>query len=419
MRFILLSYFSVPQFMRLDFYIARRYLFAKKSQNVINIISAISAVGMAVGTAALIIVLSVYNGFDSLVSSMMSTVEPDIMISPAQGKYFVPEGEVYDWLYDNPQVESICGTLQENVFVLYENRQSTALVKGVDGIYEEESTLGEHIVRGEFSLHRGDIPLACAGTVLAHNLGLNPAFLAGIELYYPSRTRRISTVNAASSLENVTVWPSGVFSINSEVDGKLMIVPIETMRELLELEDEVSAVEIRLTPDAAASKSATSRIIDEVQTRLGDGFAVKDRYRQNESLYKMMKYEKAAIYMILVFMLIIISFNIFGSLSMLIIEKKDDIGTLRSLGAKDSLIRRIFRLEGWLITLSGLAAGAILGIAAALVQQHFGLIKMPGSFLVEAYPVILNPADIAIICITVAAIGYIITLIPSRKAIKP
>lgn len=405
--------------MRLDFYIARRYLFAKKSQNVINIISAISAVGMAVGTAALIIVLSVYNGFDSLVSSMMSTVEPDIMISPAQGKYFVPEGEVYDWLYDNPQVESICGTLQENVFVLYENRQSTALVKGVDGIYEEESTLGEHIVRGEFSLHRGDIPLACAGTVLAHNLGLNPAFLAGIELYYPSRTRRISTVNAASSLENVTVWPSGVFSINSEVDGKLMIVPIETMRELLELEDEVSAVEIRLTPDAAASKSATSRIIDEVQTRLGDGFAVKDRYRQNESLYKMMKYEKAAIYMILVFMLIIISFNIFGSLSMLIIEKKDDIGTLRSLGAKDSLIRRIFRLEGWLITLSGLAAGAILGIAAALVQQHFGLIKMPGSFLVEAYPVILNPADIAIICITVAAIGYIITLIPSRKAIKP
>lgn len=404
--------------MKLDWYIASRYLFAKKSQNVINIISAISAVGMAVGTAALIIVLSVYNGFDSLVKSMMSTVEPDIMVSPAQGKYFVPEGEVYGWLYDNPQVGSICGTLQENVFVLYENRQSTALVKGVDGIYEEESRLGEHIVRGEFSLHRGDIPLACTGTVLAHNLGLNPSFLAGIELYYPSRTRRISTVNAAASLESVTVWPSGVFSINSDVDGKLMIVPIETMRELLELEDEVSAVEIRLTPEAAASKSATTRIIDEVQTRLGDGFVVKDRYRQNESLYKMMRYEKAAIYMILVFMLIIISFNIFGSLSMLIIEKRDDIGTLRSLGAKESLIRRVFRLEGWLITLTGLAAGLVLGIIVALIQQNFGLIKMPGSFLVEAYPVILKPADIAVVCITVAAIGYIITLIPSRKAIK-
>ncbi len=404
--------------MRLDFYIASRYLFAKKSQNVINVISAISAVGMAVGTAALIVVLSVYNGFDSLVKSMMSTVEPDIMVSPATGKYFVPDGEAYDWLYDNPKVASICGTLQENVFVLYENRQATALVKGVDGIYEDESRLGEHIVRGEFSLHRGDVPLACTGTVLAHNLGINPAFLAGIEIYYPSRTRRISAANPASSLESVTVWPSGVFSVNSEVDGRLMIVPIETMRELLELEDEVSEVEIRLTEEAARSKPATARIIRELQDRLGDGFVVKDRFRQNESLYKMMRYEKAAVYMILVFMLIIISFNIFGSLSMLIIEKKDDIGTLRSLGADDGLIRRIFRLEGWLITLTGLAAGTVIGVAVALVQQHFGILKMPGSFLIEAYPVILRPTDILLVCLTVAAIGYIITIVPSRRAVE-
>ncbi len=404
--------------MKLDFYIASRYLFARKSQNVINIISAISAVGMAVGTAALIIVLSVYNGFDSLVKSMMSTVEPDIMVTPAEGKYFIPEGDAYDWLYDNPQIASICGTLQENVFILYENRQSTALVKGVDDIYEEESRLGEHIVRGEFNLHRGDVPLACTGTVLAHSLGINPAFLAGIEIYYPSRTRRISAVNPASSLESVTVWPSGVFSINSEVDGRLMIVPIETMRELLELEDEVSAVEIRLTGEAAASKSATSKIIRELQDRLGDGFVVKDRFRQNESLYKMMKYEKAAVYMILVFMLIVISFNIFGSLTMLIIEKKDDIGTLRSLGATDGLIRRIFRLEGWLITLSGLLGGTVIGIGIALIQQRFGLLKMPGSFLIEAYPVILSPADIALVCITVAAIGYLITVVPSRRAVQ-
>ena len=402
--------------MKLDFYIASRYLFAKKSQNVINIISALSAVGMAIGTAALVIVLSVYNGFDSLVKSMMSTVEPDIMVTPATGKYFIPDGEAYDWLYDNPKVASICGTLQENVFVLYENRQATALVKGVDEIYEEESRLGEHIVRGEFSLHRGDIPLACTGTVLAHNLGINPAFLAGIEIYYPSRTRRISAANPASSLESVTVWPSGVFSVNSEVDGRLMIVPIETMRGLLELEDEVSAVEIRLTEEAASSKSTTSKIIRELQDRLGDDFVVKDRFRQNESLYKMMKYEKAAIYMILVFMLIIISFNIFGSLSMLIIEKKDDIGTLRSLGAGEGLIRRIFRLEGWLITLTGLVSGTVIGIAVALVQQHFGILRMPGSFLIEAYPVILNPTDILLVCITVAAIGYLITIVPSRRA---
>lgn len=401
--------------MKLDWYIASRYLFAKKSQNVINIISAVSAVGMAVGTAALIIVLSVYNGFDSLVKSMMSTVEPDIMVTPATGKYFIPEGEAYDWLYDNPQVASICGTLQENVFVLYENRQATALVKGVDGVYEEESTLGEHMVRGEFRLHRGDIPLACAGTVLAHSLGINPAFLAGIEIYYPSRTRRISAANPASSLESVTVWPSGVFSVNSEVDGRLMIVPVETMRELLELEDEVSAVEIRLTEEAAASKRTTSKIIRELQERLGENFVVKDRFRQNESLYRMMKYEKAAIYMILVFMLIVISFNIFGSLSMLIIEKQDDIATLRSLGAADGLIRRIFRLEGWLITLSGLSGGAVVGVVLALVQQRFGILKMPGSFLIEAYPVILSPVDILLVCLTVAVVGYLITIFPSRR----
>lgn len=402
--------------MRLDFYIAKRYLFARKGQNVINIISAISAVGMAVGTAALVIVLSVYNGFDSLVKGMMSTVEPDILIEPREGKYFVPEGEVYDALYRNPDVESICGVLQENVFAIYENRQSTALVKGVDSIYEEESTLADHIVRGEFKLHRGDVPLCCVGTVLSHNMGINPAFLSGVDLYFPSRTGRFSAANAAASLESVTVWPSGVFSINSEVDASLVIVPIETMRELLELQDEVSAVEVRLTPKARESKSVTRHLIREIQSGLGEGFTVKNRFQQNESLYKMMKYEKAAIYMILIFMIVIISFNIFGSLSMLIIEKEDDIATLRSLGATPSLIRRIFRLEGWMITLVGLAAGLVVGVAVALTQQHFGIVKMPGSFLVEAYPVILKWSDLLLVFVSVALIGYLITLFPASKS---
>ncbi len=402
--------------MRLDFYIARRYLFAHKSQNVINIISAISAVGMAVGTAALVVVLSVYNGFDSLVKGMMSTVEPDILIQPKEGKYFIPEGDVYDALYDNPSVESICGVLQETVFASYDNHGSTVVAKGVDSIYEEESTLGEHIVRGDFTLHRGDVPLCCTGTVLAHNMGINPAFVSGVDLYFPSRTRRFSAANAAASLESVRVWPSGVFSINSEVDASLMIVPIETLRELLELSDEVSAVEVRLTPEMRKSSSATRKLIREIQTGLGDSFTVKNRFQQNESLYKMMKYEKAAIYMILIFMIIIISFNIFGSLSMLIIEKKDDIATLRSLGARDSLIRRIFRLEGWMITLLGLTVGLVVGVAVALCQQTFGIVKMPGSFLVEAYPVILKWSDLLLVFVSVAAIGYLITLFPSSKA---
>ena len=331
--------------MKLAAFIAHRYLFAKKSHNVINIISAISAIGMAIGTAALIIILSVYNGFDSLIKSMMSNVEPDILITPATGKVFVPEGETYDWIYDQPSVKNMCCMLQEQVFINYDKQQGLALVKGVDWIYEEESPLRDHLREGDFTLHRGDVPLAAIGIGLAHEMGISPRFLSPIEIYFPSRTGRISVANPAASLENVDVWPSCIFSVSSEVDSKLMIVPIEKMRELLDYTDEVSGIEIRVM-DGTDSKEI-GRLQKEISERLGPDFRVKNRFQQNESLYKMMKYEKAAIYMILIFVIIIIAFNIFGSLSMLIIEKKEDIQTLRSLGAQDNLIKRIFVLEGW------------------------------------------------------------------------
>ena len=396
--------------MKLAPFIAKRYLFAKKSHNVINIISAISAIGMAIGTAALIIILSVYNGFDSLIRSMMSNVEPDLMITPSTGKVFVPEGEVYDWIYEQESVKNMCCVLQEQVFISYDGKQGLARAKGVDWIYEEESTLRDHLTEGEFTLHRGDIPLASVGAGLAHKMEISPRFLAGIELYFPTRTGRISLANPASSLQFTKVWPSSIFSVSSDVDADLMIVPIEIMRELLEYEDEVSAVEIRLKD--SSDKRELKRIQNEINKRLGPGFEVKDRYRQNESLYKMMKYEKAAIYMILIFIIIIISFNIFGSLSMLIIEKRDDVRTLQSLGAQDSLIRRIFVLEGWMISLTGLAGGLAVGTTFSLLQQHLGFIKMPGHFVVQAYPVILSWSDILLTAAGVAAIGYLIALLP-------
>ena len=396
--------------MRLAPFIAKRYLFAKKSHNVINIISAISAIGMAIGTAALIIILSVYNGFDSLVRSMMSSVEPDLMITPSSGKVFVPEGEAYDWIYDQPSVKNMCGVLQEQVFINYDGQQGLAKAKGVDWIYEEESPLKEHIYDGEFKLHRGDVPLASVGTGLAHEMGINPRFLSPIEIYFPSRTRKLSITNPISSIESVKVWPSSIFSISNDVDAELMILPIEKMRELLEYDDEVSAVEIRLTEGTDSRE--LKRLQKEIGSMLGPEFKVKDRFQQNESLYKMMKYEKAAIYMILIFVIIIIAFNIFGSLSMLIIEKRGDIETLRSLGAQDKLIRRIFVLEGWMISLTGLAAGLVLGTGFALLQQHFGFIKMPGHFVVQAYPVILTCTDILLTIAGVAVIGYIIALLP-------
>ena len=402
--------------MRLAPFIAKRYLFAKKSHNVINIISAISAIGMAVGTAALIIIMSVYNGFDSLIRSMMSNVEPDLMITPATGKTFVPEGEAFDWIYDRPEVKNICSILQEQVFISYDGKQGIAKAKGVDWIYEDESPLQEHISEGEFKLHRGDVSLASVGIGLAYEMGINPRFLSPIEIYFPSRTRRISAANPLASLESIKVWPSSTFAISSDIDSDLMILPIEKMRELLEYDDEVSAVEIRLVE--GYGKDNLKKLQKELGLRLGEGYEVKDRYQQNESLYKMMKYEKAAIYMILIFVIIIIAFNIFGSLSMLIIEKTSDIETLRSLGADDSLIRRIFILEGWMISLTGLAAGLVAGIGFALIQQHFGLIKMPGQFLVQAYPVILSWQDIVLTAAGVSLIGLFIATLSYFSRIR-
>ena len=396
--------------MRLAPFIAGRYLFARKSHNVINIISAISVIGMAVGTAALIMILSVYNGFDSLIKSMMGTVEPDLLITPSTGKVFVPEGDAYDWIYEQEEVLNMSCVLEESVFISYDGRQGLAKAKGVDWIYEDESPLREHVADGEFRLHKGDVEMAVVGDILAYEMGISTRFLSPIELWYPSRTGRISISSPESALRSAKVFPSGIVSVNDDVDKELLIVPMETMRGLLEYDDEVSAVEIRVVE--GTGRKEIRLLQNEISRRLGDGFKVKDRYQQNESLYKMMRYEKMATYLILIFVIIIIGFNIFGSLTMLIIEKEPDIRTLRSMGAGKRLIRRIFVLEGWLISLTGLAAGLVAGITLTLVQQQFGIIKMPGQFIVQAYPVILSWSDIAITFVGVASIGYIIALLP-------
>lgn len=402
--------------MHLPLFIARRYLFAKKSHNVINIISAISAVGMAIGTAALIIILSIYNGFDELVKSTLSNVEPDILITPAKGKVFVPEGEAFDRIKDNPLVGEYNLILQENVFVDYDGHQGIAKAKGVDRAFEEDSPLAGHITNGEFSLHKGQLPQMVVGAGLAYKMGMNPAFLASAELYFPIRDRNFSLANPAASIETVRMRPSGIFSVNQQIDNDLIILPIEQMRKLLGYEEEVSGVELRLV-EGSTAKDLRSAIKD-IQKELGPDFKVLDRFRQNTSLYKMMRYEKAAIYVILIFVIIIIALNIFGSITMLIIEKKDDIETYRSLGATDKLLRRTFTLEGWLISLLGLAAGLVVGIGFSLAQQHFGFIKMPGSFLVNAYPVILQWQDVLATIAGVALIGYLIALLPVRRNIR-
>ena len=399
--------------MNLPLFISGRYLFAKKSHNVINIISAISAIGMAIGTAALIIILSIYNGFDELIKSTLSNVEPEILVSPAKGKVFLPVGKPFDLLKSDPAIRNFSYVLQENVFVDYDGHQEIAKAKGVDAVYEANSPLKSHMVQGEFSLHKGDLPQMVVGAGLAYRMGISTSFLSSAEVYFPARDRKFSVASPTSSLESISAKPAGIFTVNQQVDDELMILPIEQMRQLLKYDKEVSGVEIRLAE--GSSQKTVEKEVRSLQKSFGPGFKVLDRFRQNSSLYKMMRYEKAAIFLILIFIIIIIAFNVFGSLSMLIIEKKNDIETFRSLGATDSLIRKIFTLEGWLISILGLAAGLVVGIGFSLLQQHFGFIKMPGSFLVSSYPVIVQLNDVLVTALGVAVIGYLIALVPVRK----
>ena len=397
--------------MNLPLRFALRYLFARKSHNVINIISGISVAGMAIGTAALIIILSVFNGFNQLVSDSLGDVQPDLVVKPAAGKAFVPDSTAFAWLYDQPLVYNMSSVIEEQAFITFDGKQSLARVKGVDSVFEEESPLQNHITDGIFSLHRGELPRAVVGSSLAWSMDINPRFIAPLEIYYPDREGSISLSNPAASLRSAKVTVAGLFAVNAEMDAELVIVPIETMRELLDYDEEVSAVEIRVTEGTA--DKALKGLSAELSERLGPDYEVLDRYRQNEALYKMMRYEKLAIYMILIFIVIIIAFNIYSSLTMLIIEKRCDIETLRSLGAPEPMTRRIFLLEGWLISLLGLVIGLLIGIGCVLLQQKFGIIRMPGNYIINAYPVILKASDILWTAAGVAGVGYLIALLPS------
>ena len=390
---------------------ALRYLFARKSHNVINIISGISVAGMAIGTAALVIILSVFNGFNKLVSDSLSDAQPDLVVRPVAGKAFIPDSTAFSWLYDQEMVFNMSSVIEEQAFISFDGKQSLARVKGVDSVFEEESPIQDHITDGVFALHRGTRPLAVVGSALAWSLDINPRFVAPLEIYYPDREGTVSLSNPTASLRSTKVSVAGLFAINAELDAELVLVPIETMRELMDYDDEVSAVEIRLAK--GTSDKDAQKLVRELEDRLGADYSLLDRYRQNEALYKMMHYEKLAIYMILIFIVIIIALNIYSSLTMLIIEKRGDIDTLHSLGAPESMTRRIFLLEGWLISLLGLAIGLVLGVVLVLLQQRFGLIRMPGNYIISSYPVILQGADILWTAVGVALVGYLIALLPS------
>jgi lipoprotein-releasing system permease protein len=395
--------------MKLSLYIAKRYLFAKKSRNAINVISAVSVAGVTVGTMALIIVLSVFNGLEKMVSSIFNTFDPEIEITTAEGKTFKADSVRLKLLAETEGVTCYSLTIEENALIKYGERQYIATIKGVDENYALVSDIDSAIWEGEFILTaENGRPYAVPGLGVSQYLGIRVNFITPLNIYVPRKSENTG-MNAENAFNRKYIFPSGIFEVEKEYDSKYIYLPLEFARELTENEGLVSAIEIRTdSPDTKALEKKIKKIF-------GEGYVVKNRFEQQEIFYKVMKSERLAIFLILTLILVIASFNIIGSLTMLIIEKERDIEILKSLGADNDLIRKIFIFEGWLISIIGAAAGLILGFSICWLQQTFGLVRLQStSLIMEAYPVIMKLKDFIIVPATVLLIGYWAAWYPVR-----
>ncbi|MDR1678210.1 MAG: FtsX-like permease family protein [Prevotellaceae bacterium] len=400
--------------MKLPFYIARRYLFSKKSHNAINIVSAISAGGVLVGTMALVCVLSVFNGFGSVVEGLFSAFDPDLKITLVQGKSFSVEENEIQAVREMKEVICFTEVLQENAMLRYKDKQTPGVVKGVSDDFSRMTNIKQIIVAGNFLLHDNAFNYGVAGLGLAGTLGVAPYFSDPVYIYAPRRDATINLADPTTGFSTDYAFVSAVFSVQQpEYDEKMFIVPIEMTRELYQYPpDAVTNIELKI--DSTADFSAVKERIGQT---LGTKFKVLDRYEQQEDYFRIMKVEKWIAFFILGFILLIAIFNIIGSLSMLIIDKTDDIRTLRNLGASEQLIRQIFLFEGWLISLLGAIIGIAVGSALCLLQQHFGFIQLPGSenFAIKAYPVLLEWSDVLAVLVTVCVMGFVAAWYPVRQ----
>ena len=396
--------------MNLPLHIAKRYLVAKKSHNAINIISAISVGVVTLVAMALIVILSVFNGFDQLVQSLFSTFNPDIKVLPVEGKVFIPDTAVSSQLKQIEGVYYISEVLEENALLKYGEKQYIATVKGVDDNFVHVNGIDSMIVEGDYILKQGKNNFAVVGQGIAYYLSIGLNFIPSINIYVPKRSEYIS-YNPEQAFNHEYLFPSGIFSIEQDFDTKYMLVPLEFARKLLDYDTEVSAWEISIKPGFDVS-----RIENKMVEILGTNFKVQNRYEQNEIFYKVMKSEKWAIFFIFCIILIVASFNMIGSLTMLIIEKKEDIATLRSLGATDKLIRSIFLAEGWMISLAGAFIGLVLGSFICWGQQTFEWVKLKGSgsFVIDAYPVDFQWLDLLSVLGIVTLIGFVAAWYPVR-----
>lgn len=373
----------------------------------------ISVLGVTVGTAALIIVLSVFNGFEDLILRLYNSFDPDIKIEASVGKNFVPDPNVVMSLQRDPDIAHVMPVIEENALLRYRDQQFIVNLKGVDSCLGHYAGIDSMVIEGDFELQRGDTDFAVVGSGVAYGLQLVIGPYSPLEVYAPKRHAG-SFLHPEDAFEQRYIAPSGIFAIQQEYDSRYVLVPFRFAADIFQYDSLITAWEVFLKPN-----SDPDNVVPRIQSLVGNGFTVRDRMHQHEDIYRIMKSEKWAVFMILTFILIIATFNIIGTLSMLVIEKKKDVVVLHSLGADRTFLRRIFLFEGLFINFVGCLTGMLIGLIICWGQQQYGWIKLSGSgsFVIESYPVQWQGLDFLYVFLTVSCIGWIAAWYPARKVV--
>ena len=401
---------------RLEIFIARKYFMSKKSQKAINVISLITTLAVAVGTLALIVVLSVFNGFEGLVVSMFNKFDPPLKATAASGKTIRYDESSLAKIRSLPGVRNASASIEENALVKYGERQFIATIKGVDTSYFSASGLQSAVSSGSTELIYQGIPLAILGEGVADKLSVNfDNAIQNLSIYFPTNNN-ISTsldINSAFTYEPISI--GGTFSIQQEFDTKYILVPKSFLDTLLHLENKCTAIEILVHSTANIEEVRAN-----VQAILGSSYQVKNSEQQHEFIYKIMKAEKWAVFVILLFILMIATFNLTGALTMLIIDKQQDIFIMKSFGLMTERVKKVFILNGMFITITGVLSGIVIGLLVCYSQIYFGWLTFSGegSFVVDAYPVEIKLLDILLIAFTVLLVGLIASIIPVNRIFR-
>ncbi len=405
--------------MNFPFFIARRYLFSKKSTHVINVISSISVIGVAVATMALVIVLSVFNGFHDLVASLFTSFDPQLKVVPVEGKTAPADDPILTKIRLLPQVDVATETVEDQALAIYNDHQAMVKIKGVDDNFAELSHITDILYGdGSFSLHAANLEYGIVGIRLAQNLGIGAQWDGFLKIYAPKKEGQLDMTNPGDGFVVDSLNSPGVlFAVKqAKYDKNYIITSISFARNLFGQQGMLSDLELRLKPG-----SNLDAVKAEMQQIAGNKYKVLDRFEQQEDTFKIMSIEKMIAYIFLTFILVVACFNIIGSLSMLIIDKKNDVVTLRNLGANDKQITRVFLFEGRMIAVIGAVIGIGLGLLLCFLQQQYGFVRLgdsEGSFIVDAYPVSVLYSDVAIIFVTVIAVGWLAVWYPVRALSK-